>query len=134
FRAVSFPLALARGDTMEMDVVLTPSVQVLAPLRIEGPAPRAVSGKMLDFERRRQLGFGKFLTRADLAAWGDLSMSDAVRRMANVRLVRRPWKCGGGFAAASGRSDGKAPGSFCAEPRAWYPVACYLALFVDGLR
>ena len=134
FRAVSFPLAVGRSDTMEVDVVLTRGVQVLAPLRVEGPAPLAVSGKMLDFERRRRLGFGKFMTRDDLAAWGDLSISNAIRRVANVRLVRRPWKCGGGFAAASGRGGGKAPDSYCAELTAWYPVACYLAVFVDGRR
>lgn len=128
-------LALGAADTLELEITMPRAPPALESVRVEGERAPLVAGKLRDFERRRRVSSGgTFLTRADLEAFRDLRMKDGLRRVAGLSLARRPWKCGGGFAAAVGRSPGKQPESFCAERREWYPNACYLSVFVDGRR
>lgn len=133
FAAISATLEVGAADTVDLELTLERISPTLDSVRVEG-RPLTNAGKLADFERRRLAGGGTFLTRTDLAAFGELRMSDGLRRLAGITLMRRPWKCGGGFAAAVGRSSGKQPDSYCAERREWYPNACYLAVYVDGRR
>lgn len=96
------------------------------------------SGKMIDFERRRRLGFGQFLDRDHLRSVENQPLSIALRTLVSIRLVVRPQSCGGGVAAASGRGGSFGSGGqqlYCsADPQRGFPPACYLSLYLDGLR
>ena len=65
----------------------------------------------------------------------DMALSLTLRTLLNFRLVARPQACGGGFAAASGRggSSGDRGAQFRCGTTA-FQDACYLAIYLDGLR
>jgi hypothetical protein len=105
--------------------VLEPLAQTLAPLEVRAAPDRPI-GKLIDFERRRKLGFGSFLTRAELVPWEPFPLSTALRTLRGAVLVPRRSDCGGGFAAASTR-DARA-GACLVAP------ACPFAIYQDGVR
>jgi hypothetical protein len=133
FKPLEIETEIGPRDTVELEFRLTPVVQRLPTVEVRAPAERRVSAKMEEFERRERMGFGTFLRRAELVKWQDHPLSVVVRRTAGIWLVARPTGCGGGFAAASMRGGNLRPR--CGNDRQLiFPPACYLALFVDGLR
>lgn len=117
-------------DTLTVEFSVAIESQRLAPITVTAPAEKVLSGKMEEFERRRKMGFGHFVTRADLQKLENYQLTNVLRRGGNIRFMTRPSRCGGGFAAASGRSEGRAPASLCST--VGYPDACYMAVIVDG--
>jgi hypothetical protein len=107
---------------------------VLESLNVAAPAPAPVVAKMVEFEERRRSGPGRFLTRAELAKREDSPLSDVLRMVAGLNLVRRPAECGDGFSLATGRG-----GAY-----RWLPWmncsgfamagACYVTIYLDGAR
>lgn len=126
FRPLNLALTLS-GERRVLDTTLTlPRVaQLLDSVVVTARAEPLAAGKMIDVERRRQAGFGKFLTRLELQdpLWGGLDTQ--LRRLARVRLVSL---CGGlGFAAASpDRGSGGAVNIGCA-------TACFMTVYLDGV-
>jgi len=128
FKPLDLEADIGAADTVDVDFQLTAAPQQLAPLVVKGSAAPRLSGKMEVFESRRRMGFGTFLDRAQLAKWEAHSVSDAMRRTANLVLVARSFACGGGFAASTGRGGGQRESCVDANtPR------CYLAVYLDGL-
>jgi hypothetical protein len=123
------------SDTVRITFELSRSVQKLEEVTVEGAAPPPVVGKMAAFEERRKAGLGRFLTRADLAKREHSTLSDALRMVAGMNLVRRPAECGDGFAAATGRGWAIKwePWMVCGGNWAMKP-ACYMSVYLDGLR
>lgn len=128
-KATAARLTLGRHDTLTVDVTLEAGTQRLDPVEVEAPPP-VVAGKMRGFEERRRLGLGKFLTREFLAAREYSTVANVLRTASGLRLIRRPERCGGGWAAATGHGGG-GPQS-CRGQR--MEVACYAAVYLDGLR
>ncbi len=138
-RAVGYqPLegeAEIRGkDTVEVTFELKRSVQVLESVHVEAPGPKPVVAKMVEFEERRKVGLGRFLTRVELERREHSALSDVLRMVAGMKLVRRPSECGDGYAGATGRG-----GQIKWET--WmtcsgYPMspACFMTIYVDGIR
>lgn len=123
-------------DTADVDFLLTPSPIELKTVTVEGKSTPITSGKMIDFERRKSAGFGQFLDRAQLQKNQDSPLSITLRTLLSVRLVVRPWQCGGGFAAATGRggeSFGEAGQKLYCGNLTFQP-ACYIAIYIDGAR
>jgi hypothetical protein len=92
---------------------------------------------MLAFEERRKTGLGRFITREMLAQREHSVLTDVLRMTPGLSFVRRPDKCGGGFALASGRGGAVDPQAWMAceiDPRIRFPFACYLAIYMDGVR
>ena len=123
-------------DTADIDFLLKPSAIELKTVTVEAKSTPFAPGKMADFERRRRLGFGQFLDREQLRKNQDTPLSITLRTLLSVRLVVRPWQCGGGFAAASGRggeSFGQGGQPLICGPIK-FPIACYIAVYIDGAR
>jgi hypothetical protein len=128
FKPLDLDADIGPADTVTVDFLLTAAPQQLAPLVVKENAAPRLGAKMEVFESRRRMGFGTFLDRAHLAKWETHSVSEAMRRTANLMLVPRSFTCGGGFAAATGRGgDQREPCVDSNTPR------CYLAVYLDGL-
>ncbi|HEV8366249.1 MAG TPA: carboxypeptidase-like regulatory domain-containing protein [Gemmatimonadaceae bacterium] len=123
-------------DTADVDFLLKPSAIELKTVTVEAKSTPIPNGKMADFERRRRVGVGQFLQREQLQKNQDTPLSITLRTLLAVRLVVRPWQCGGGYAAASGRGEGGFGGGgqqlVCGQLR--FPPACYVAVYIDGAR
>jgi len=132
YRPVSLELDVPSMGVLEVTVRLTGEAQALDPIEVTGRAA-PVAGKLIDFERRRRVGIGSFLDRAELRAKEPLRLSDVLRGLRGVVLVPRPWRCGGGFAVTTTRAH-YIPATNCAEPWDNYRRGCYLAIYVDGVR
>ncbi len=92
---------------------------------------------MEELERRRRTGPGRFMTRTDFLGKESLPLSNVLRTVTSVRLVVRPWMCGGGFAAATGRGGGGSQDFhlYCpSDPKTAFPDACYLSVYLDGAQ
>ena len=111
---------------VDTTLVLKPIAQPLAPLEVTAGNPPPVVPKLEEFERRRRFGIGTFVTRAVLAKWEAQPLSTALRTVRGVRMVPRQSGCGGGFAAASTRSNRGAP--------CLLGYGCPFAIYVDGAR
>jgi hypothetical protein len=127
FRALAADLDFPANDTLELTFELSPLAQRLDSIAVTARAA-PVSAKVIEFERRRAMGFGSFFTRAQLAEWENFPLSTALRKLDNVTLIPRKWACGGGFAAASQRG-----GSYGVSP-CMYGTGCFLSIYVDGMR
>ena len=139
YTPASRALRLGSGDTLRVDVALTPMALELAPLVVTeaDPLPTCI---MRGFEERRRAGFGRFITREMLAERDHDAVAGILRGIAGMRMVRRPGDCGGGFSAATGRgiaavelsqSTGSVATCGGGTPM---PAACYMSVYVDGVR
>lgn len=130
FRQVTVDLVLGPGDSLEVDFTLRGEAVSLAPLEVTAAAPRRVSAKMAAFDERRRLGFGRHLTRADLARYDHGPITTALRNVAGVKLI--PIPCSGGYAAGTlrGGDTGRNSGILCVGIRGRYrmPPACYFTV------
>ncbi|MBM4189016.1 MAG: hypothetical protein FJ206_17085 [Gemmatimonadetes bacterium] len=111
-RVLDTTFTLARAARVLDSIVVTASRDLTA-------------GKMIDVERRRAAGFGKFLTKAELGDPLRGPLETQLRRFARVRLVPL---CGGlGFAAAgSSHFGGSAVDIGCT-------TACFMTVYLDGV-
>ena len=112
--APSFPstqlvIALAAGEDLDRTILLDSTAagraggQVLPAVVVAAPAD--VDRRLIDFERRRRVGRGHYLTRVDIERNGAHSLQDAVRSLRGVttecgggggcfiRMVRAPMRC-----------------------------------------
>lgn len=138
-RAVGFypgvrRLALADGDTVELDFRLEPVAQQLDSVAVVERGP-TVSARMRAFEERRREGLGRFYTREFLAEREHSTTASVLRMTAGVSVVTRPSRSGGGYSVATGRSGARRLEDWmiCAFGQS-FPAACYFAIYLDGVR
>jgi len=107
---------------LDTTIGLRRAAQPLDSIVVAGRAAEFRAGKMEDFERRRALGFGKFLTRAELhdPLRGGLDLQ--FRRFARIKLV----PCGLGYAAAAWDRLAGPSGGHCKTD------ACFMTVYLDG--
>ncbi len=113
YPAVTFTVALTNGERMERDIELdgvkpgdsasAGTAQTLAGVEVEAPAP--LGRRFADFERRKAMGRGHYLTRTQIEALGATTLQDALRGLRGVavecsggigcyiRMVRAPMRC-----------------------------------------
>ena len=60
------------------------AIQALGPILVTAPASPPVSYRLVDFERRRKIGRGQYLTEEDLVRSGAMNLQDAVRPLRGV--------------------------------------------------
>ncbi len=107
------------ADTLEVEFFLAPAAVQLDSISVLGKAA-SVSGRLADFERRRQVSAtGQFLTLDDLTRYGDNRLGDALRRVRGIRVV--PFGTGGQTVVSMRGVSG-----FSGE-------SCYLAVWLDGI-
>ena len=91
FRARRAIVTLAAGESRAQNFVLERSAHLLSTVDVRAKAPPRVSPKMVDFERRRQRGYGRFITRAELERAPGRQLADVLRAAgAAARFVRSP--------------------------------------------
>jgi hypothetical protein len=119
-------------DTIEATIVLHRQPTALAPVVTETtPVPPP---SIADFEARRKVGIGTFITQAELTKHSGDRVSDVLRgRITGVRYVER--SCGGlalanGAPATVALSDSKP----IAVAGCTVPKLCYFQLYVDGVH
>ncbi len=137
YAPVTREVYLPGGDTLRIDFRLAQAAQQLDPVVVAVENDPLPTGIMRDFEERRRLGFGRFITRDLLDQREHESVAAMMRGIAGVRMVQRPGSCGGGLAAASGRGIaavefGSAQVATCGGKP--LPAACYMAIYLDGIR
>ena len=123
-RAAGFPqrrvaVNLVAAGTIERAIELDSTAatrmaeaQALPEVSVTAPATRA-NYRLVDFERRRQLGRGQFLTESEIVKSGAYNVADAVKNMRGV-----VYDCGGGA------------GCYIHMARA--PMRCLPEFIVDG--
>lgn len=86
YQAASWPVMVQAGTTLELDLVLTPMAQEIAPVVVRARAGGAY--RLREFYMRRQRTAGHFLTREDLEPFENRRVTDALRaRIPSVRIV-----------------------------------------------
>jgi hypothetical protein len=103
YAPVYFSATLAAGDARRIDVELErlPAQLSEAVVRGQSGYGRFQDRRMQAFEWRRRSGWGRFLTRDDLARYGSAPISEVVR-MASVHfLTRRAAPLSDGLAGSS---------------------------------
>ena len=123
-RAAGFPqrrvaINLVEAGTIDRAIELDSTAatrmaeaQALPEVSVTAPATR-VNYRLVDFERRRQLGRGQFMTESEIVKSGAYNVADAVKNMRGV-----VYDCGGGA------------GCYIHMARA--PLRCLPEFIVDG--
>ncbi|MCE9601997.1 MAG: TonB-dependent receptor [Gemmatimonadetes bacterium] len=101
------------GDTVEMEIGLTPSAEEMAAIEIV--ARQNASRTMLDFERRRASGTGVYLTADDIQRRHRGRLAEALRTMGGVNIL-----------------TGSTGGTYLVGARADRASTCFTAVMLDG--
>jgi hypothetical protein len=126
FGALATRVRFAATETVEADFLMTPGVQPLPEARVETkpkPAP-----KLIEFEERRAQGVGRFLTQADFDRRASSYMSDILRQVPALDLIRDS-RSGSAFFMAAGR--GSMGSSMSMNQNTIAP--CFAAVVLDGI-
>ena len=86
YRPTATVISVNGGDTLRLSYALTPlGVGRLDTVRV---TERQMSRNLMEFERRRQLGLGKYLTAADLEKRGSIDVSTVLRGFSTLVVAR----------------------------------------------
>ncbi len=107
-------------------LTLTATVQRLDSIVVTEKSDLFRLGKMEGFERRRQQGFGRFLTMEQLHDPLRPTLDQQLRRFGRIRLV----PCGSGYAAASFQTAPPGQLATCNAPK--IDDVCYMNVYIDG--
>jgi hypothetical protein len=123
YAPVSAIITTGREDTLEVSIVLDPRVQLLDTMTTL--AERAPLRSRAEFEQRRRVGAGRFLTETDLMHSPGEPLRYAIqRRVPGVRPVYDP-KSGAHYLASLRGPAGHAMDS---------STPCYAQIYLDGTR
>jgi TonB family protein len=107
FAADTIPFQVPLPPRVPLTVVLTPAAQPLAPVVVRADL-RIYRGPFAEFNRRRDRGFGTFVTQAEIARRRPSRVSDIFRTVSNLRVER----------ASTGTSVVRMRGRSC-DPLVW---------------
>ena len=86
YASSSTVMQVASGDTLRMSFALRPVVNELGTVVVAG---KRLSPKMTEFEDRQKLGFGQFMTQAEIGKRNSVFVGDLVRTFQSVDVVPR---------------------------------------------
>jgi hypothetical protein len=131
FKSVASQLRFAAGDTLEVDILMLPTVQRLAEVQVKGKSRPA---KFSDFDRRRAEGFGHFITEEQLANQQNRLLSEVVNTFPGQQIYRSNNSTAAWVASARGQQS--IMGTFKLDrsdvARGAPNNQCYAAVFLDG--
>lgn len=84
FQPGRYKVKVVAGETALIEFRLTPTIAVLESLVVVGKAPVPASPRLADFERRRAVGPGRYLTWAQLRIRQNWRTSEALREIGVV--------------------------------------------------
>lgn len=90
FASFTGRLLLLSGDSLDVDFVLTPAVQVLPSVSV---ATTLISRKLAEFNDRRRFGIGHFLDSTDIAKRPGTRFSDKLRHLPGLMVACRSGAC-----------------------------------------
>lgn len=127
YRPLGMGFVLASGRRLVDTTIVLQKIQVLDSVVVTAKAPEFISGKMIDVERRRAAGFGRFLTRKELhdPLTGGLEMK--LRRFARMRVA--PLCQGKGYGAAAAFHGPPPTPVNCGDSKL---LDCFMAVYLDG--
>jgi hypothetical protein len=127
FKPFSDSIVVTAGQRLERQFVMTEQPYALDSVRVEAPATKYVSPNLRDFEERRKLGFGYFLSEDEFRKGENKTMTSMlVGKLPGIAATRT----GGGQYLATMRKCGNGP-VFLTCVNGYSP--CYVALYVDGV-
>ena len=92
YRPQAIQLTIAEGQVLERQFPMVFTGDKLPDLAVEARNSKLLT-RFADFERRRQLGLGAYITRDEIKARGYMSMGDALRTVTGVRVNCGPVDC-----------------------------------------
>lgn len=122
FSPTSGIIEVPAGDTVRLAYTLARSGMLLDTVRTR---ERRVTLRMLEFEQRRVLGIGQFITREDIERRGSLQASDFLRNVRGVNVSRLTNDQFAGTVALSRREAGSVIGEGSG--------ACAMQVLLDGI-
>ncbi len=117
------PLSVSARDTESVTVLLEPLVRTLPAVRTSAPA--VTIGKLSEFERRRALGIGHFLTADVLEKNGERQLAETLRLLPSLQMIYPP----SGARIVAGGRNAQGPAGIQGTTR---PVRCASAVMVDS--
>jgi hypothetical protein len=91
FRARREQVTVASGATATRNFALVRGAHILATIDVRAKAPTRVSPKMVDFERRRQRGLGRYVTRVELDRYPGRQLEEVLRSTAvATQFIKAP--------------------------------------------
>jgi hypothetical protein len=131
FRAQRMVVTLGVGESKAQNFALTRSAQLLATVDVRAKAPPRVSPKMVDFERRRQRGYGRYVTRAELERVPGRQLEEVLRALgAAARFVKSP---SGQTWLISSRQDAAHHGFSSSNSDNLRDAVCPVQVVLDGM-
>jgi outer membrane receptor for ferrienterochelin and colicins len=85
FAPLSSSMSFVAGDSVDADFMLDPSVQTLPDVEVNATI---MERKLADFEERRKIGIGHFLTQQDIEKRLSRKFTDIVRILPGLKIVR----------------------------------------------
>jgi hypothetical protein len=129
YAPVRATVPLAAGPPLELDVELEPLPPVLERVVTEADADAPRNFNIADFDERRAMGLGRFLTRAELLRDRGRSLDAVLRaRVPGIRYYTEDGKVVAVSARAGGAGGGGAVAGFGRNP-----PRCYVNVIVDGV-
>jgi len=121
----TFVVPISPVDTVPLTILLVAATPTLPTVVTKDSAPRYISPGLRAFEERRKLGFGYFLTEAELRKHDNQKMANVVRRLPSVRLI----------CPRSGPRQGEcfAVGTRLASRLAILGGACEIEIYLNGV-
>jgi hypothetical protein len=131
YEPISTDIVLQEDKPLEVDLSLRPATTQLATLEVKA-ATSPHAWRLVDFEDRRKMGIGKFLTQEEIAKEGGRPLSSfLLKKIAGLRILQLN---GERFLASSrggGASGNKSPSGPSARFKN-FPAACYLQIVING--
>jgi hypothetical protein len=125
----SFLLGFLTGAAAVADAQEKPQPLPTVPITAEAELVR--NAKLREFDRRRSNGVGRFLTEADLAKDQDRQLSDVLRKLPGIHMVRAKGTRG---ASASAMYVASSRGSATFEHESpTFGKNCPIAIWLDGV-
>ena len=121
FQPLSTEVQVPDGDTLRLALQLERVVTELQTVTVEAPA--RVSPRMAEFDARRKLGEGQFLTRDDIEKRNSVFATELLRTFKSLKIV--PSSNGGPPAYYA--SSMRAAGSPLKNPN------CFMQVVIDGI-
>ena len=85
FATLTSSMSFVAGDSVDADFMLDPSVQTLPDVEVNATV---MERKLADFEERRKIGIGHFLTQKDIEKRLSRKFTDIIRVLPGLKIVR----------------------------------------------
>jgi len=126
YAAQTVTIQFTDGSTVERDFVMA-SAQVL-----DSVVVAARPTKLPEFEERRKLGIGHYITRDELAKQENRRMSEVLLQVGGLRIERSTGASAAWVKAGRGQMTTYQPDAYSAAVGA--KPACYVDVWLDGVR